>query len=415
MQRILPLLAVVLAMAGCESTDPKELEMKPAGLIEFEPTTELKQVWNKNAGSGQDERYTRFIPGLDGKGNIYTVGVEGDVYALEAASGKRIWRYSTVEHPEDAGFWSRTEQVPISGGIGVSPSAVFFGTFDGRLHVLDSATGALKWQAEVSSEIAAPPAGNNDVVVANTIDGRVFAFDAETGKQRWSYDHAVPVLTLRGTASPLITSSQVILAFDNGQILSLSLADGSSQWQIRTSRPKGRTELDRIVDIDGTPVLSGGYLYAASFQGSVVAVSRGAGRVMWTKDISTAHAVAVDNGKVFISTEESRLVAFNAITGELEWENFELKRRDTGAPTVFGDFVAVTDAKGYVYLLNQSDGVLAYRFLPRVVGDGKPKDKYLHFKRGSKRPVIRSPLISSDDLLYAFTDDGRLTAYRVVE
>ncbi|WP_045859045.1 outer membrane protein assembly factor BamB [Teredinibacter purpureus] len=386
MLRFLLLLVTVAGLVACGSKDAKEIDLEAVDLIDFEKTIEMDKLWSRSGGSGQDKPFSRFTPALDGKGNIYTVGYKGDVNAFAVATGKKIWSVDTKQR--------------ISGGAGANNNSVFFGTFDGTVHVLDSETGQQRWEASVSSEIASAPASNGEIVVANTIDGRVFAFAAETGELLWSYDHTLPVLTLRGTASPVLTSSQVIVAFDNGQILSLSASDGSTQWQFRVSRPKGRTELDRIVDIDGTPVVDGGYLYAGSYQGNVAGVSRGPGRVMWTKEASTNHSVAVYGGKVFVSTEESRIMALNGITGELEWENFELKRRNTSAPVVFDDYVAVVDGFGYVHVLSQADGAFADRF--KLAGGGS-----------RSRTDVRAPLHSDGTYLFTYANSGKLSAYTV--
>lgn len=382
MLRLLLLLVVALSLVACDSNDPKALEMKPAELVKFEATAKLKKVWSKSAGSGQDKPFSRLVIAFDGRGSVYTAGVHGDVHAFEAATGKRLWKVDI--------------DATISGGVGVGDGLVLVGTDDGVLQAMDAETGEFKWQAQLSSEIVSAPAADNSLVVANTIDGRVFAFDAASGEPRWSYDHTMPVLTLRGTSSPVITSSQVVVAFDNGQVLSLSASDGSVQWELRASRPQGRTELERIVDIDGTPVLDGGYLYLASYQGNVVAVSRGAGRTQWSAEASSPNAVAVSNGKVFVSTEASRVMAFNSVNGELLWENYELKRRGTGTPAAIGDYVAVTDKDGYLHLLNQSDGSFAYRFKP--AGNS-----------------FRAPLVGYNNLLYTFADNGKLAAYALAE
>ncbi|SMF58147.1 Beta-barrel assembly machine subunit BamB [Alteromonadaceae bacterium Bs31] len=392
---------MLLGLSACDSPDPKEQELEAAKLTEFERTVELKRKWTRNAGSGQDERFSRYTPAIDEDGYIYTIGVNGDVHAFSAEKGKRRWSVYTKQ--------------PISGGVSVNSGNLVFGTYDGFVFLLDSETGEQRWQAEVSSEVASAPAVNGDLVVANTIDGRVFAFEASSGELRWSFDHTTPVLTLRGNASPILTSSQVLVAFDNGQVLSLSASDGSMQWQLRVSRPKGRTELDRIVDIDGTPVLDAGYLYAASFQGNIVAITRGSGRMAWSKEGSTANNLVVHNGRVFVSAEDSRIFALNSTSGELEWETMELKRRGTGTPAVIGDYLAVADTQGYVHVLSQEDGTMAYRFKPRTADAKAKNDKYKHFARKKKPKGIRSPLFSYEDSLYIFADSGKLTAFTLAE
>ena len=267
--RLLCLTACVL-LAACSSNDEKKA-LKPAELVDFEATIALKKVWGAKAGSGQDVRYTRFVPAVDDT-SVYAADVDGGIFAFDKNTGKRKWRVST--------------DYLTSGAINVFDGVLTLGTYDAHVVALSAQTGETLWSTEVSSEILAPPANNGQVVVAQTIDSRVFALDSKTGELRWSYDHTTPVLTLRGTSTPVIASSQVLVAFDNGQIISLSSSDGTQAWEARVSQPKGRTELERIVDIDGTPLVDGGMLYAATYHGTLAAFSRVQGRMIWQQDVS---------------------------------------------------------------------------------------------------------------------------------
>lgn len=399
MLRLLFVFFIAVVFTACGTNDPKKLALKAEPLVSFQPSIKLDDKWSEVVSSGQDERYARLKPAvLDG--NLYVAGIKGDVSAFNAETGKRLWKTKTG--------------IEVAGGVGVSNGAVLFGSYDGYVHALDRSSGAKLWSVAVSSEVVSAPVGSDSLVVAVTIDGSVFALDAKTGEKLWSYDHPVPVLSIRGTASPVLTPSQVIVAFDSGQIVSLSASDGSPQWDFRVSRPQGRTELDRIVDIDGTPVLSGGYIYAASFQGNVVAASRGNGRVMWTKEASTANAVVVENGKVFVATEESRLIALNATSGALEWENFQLKRRNISAPVVVDGYLFVVDAKGYMHGFSAEDGTMAFRSRVRTSRfTGVVTNKFERMRAARGVQSVQSPLTSDSNTLYVLADSGRLTAYTV--
>lgn len=380
MRRVIALLCVVLLFTACASKEESEA-VKPMELVKFEKTVKLKKIWTSDAGKGQDRRYSLFVPAIV-DGVVYAADVKGRVFAFNAENGKRLWKSKLKRS--------------VSGAISAHDGKVFLATYRGGVVALDAADGNLLWEAEASSEILAPPISNGNVVSINTIDGRVFTFDANTGEQLWTHDHPVPVLTLRGNAAPVVTENQVIVGFDNGQIVSLNAADGSLGWEVRVAQPRGSTDLERMVDIDGTPVLDGAFLYAGAYQGAVAAIARGTGRVMWNQDISAYQSLAVDNGNVYVVTEDDSVIAYNSATGSVEWRNDQLLRRNLGAPATIGDYLATIDEKGYMHILSQTDGSFAARIKP-------PGDDF------------RSPLVSVNDTLYVLADNGKLSAYRIAE
>lgn len=240
------------------------------------------------------------------------------------------------------------------------------------------------------------PVSDSKVVVAQSIDGRVYGFSAEDGSQLWRYDHVVPSLTLRGAANPVISRNKVIVAFANGQLVTLNVADGALLWNARVSQPKGRTELEKMVDIDGTPVVDGSLIYAATYHGAIAVLSQGKGKVLWKQDLSTYNNVIVGTDRVFGVTEESHVVAFNSANGSIEWTNDQLHKRNIGSPILIGAYLAVIDDDGYLHLLSQKDGSFAYRFKPK--GNG-----------------FRSPMIPYENGFIVLSNNGKLTAYHLAE
>lgn len=380
MLRTLPLFLVLLGLlSACSSNKDKDDEERVAKLVSYKKSIDVDKVWSTGAGSDDGRKYIKIIPALV-DGVIYTADTEGRVFAINAETGKKVWKVKT--------------KFKFAGATGAGNGLVLVGTSDGEVVTLDAATGEVKWSAKVSSEVVAPPATNGKIVVAQTIDAKVFAFEASTGEQRWSYDHTSPVLTLRGTASPIVTTTQVICAFDNGQVVSFSALDGSRGWEARAAQPKGKTDLERIVDIDGSPVMDGGLLYISSYQGNVVALNRGQGRELWKKSASGFYPPAVTYGRVFISTDKSRVVAYNSANGDVIWTNEQLLNREINAPAVFGDYIAVIDGDGHMHLLSKNDGQYVHRFKPK--GDG-----------------FSAPMISENGKLYILSDDGKLSAYQI--
>ncbi len=366
------------ALTGCAWFQDEDV-LKPAELVDFEPTVKLDKIWSTGVGSGQDDRYTRFVPAFD-EDRVFIADYKGRVFALNRLTGDKLWTTDT--------------ESPISGAVGAGGDLVLIGTYDAEVIALSQEDGRELWRAQASSELLAAPQTNGDTVVVQTIDGRVFAYNAETGERRWSYDHALPTLTLRSTSRPLITNNQLFIGFDNGQLLNFDPDTGVSHWDVRVGQPQGSSDLDRIVDIDSSPLLVDALVYSASYQGSIVAVSRGTGRLVWKQDASTYHDLAYGNEKVYAVMDDSRVVAYRGTSGAILWENDQLIRRGVNGPAAIEGYVAAVDDEGYLHVLNQEDGSFAQRLKPPGSG-------------------FRSPLTSIDNTLYVLSDNGKLTAYRV--
>ena len=375
-------IVVLVALSACSSNDEKSQRLKAVSLVDFEPTVSVERLWTQSVGSGFDKRYSKFVPGISDD-RIFVSDVEGRIFSVNKQSGELIWK-------------TKLEKKALSAGVGVHNNQIYVGTYDGELIALDASNGNVLWQADSSSEILAVPAANSDVVVIQTIDGRLFGYDVATGEQRWRYDHPVPALTLRGLADPVITRTQLVAAFGTGQIVVLNPSDGAQIWSGRVSSPKGVNELEKVVDVDGTPIVSGGYIFAATHQGAMAAFSKAKGNVIWKRDISTVHTLAATGSTVFAVDEDSHLIAHNAATGNPEWSNELMHRRGLGAPLAFDDYVLAIDDDGYVHVLSQDEGRFADRFKPPGKGF-------------SARPQ------ATGNQFIVLSDNGKLSAYGLAE
>lgn len=373
------LMVLPLVVAGGCAWFQDDDVLKPAELVDFEPTVELERQWTTDIGEGPGKRYTRFVPAFS-EDRIFAAGHEGRVTALDRETGDRVWR--------------KDLDVGISGAIGAGAGMVLVGTYEGQVIALSQEDGEELWRAQASSEILAPPQTNGNVVVVRTSDGRVFAYSAESGQGMWSYDHSIPALTLRTTARPLLTANQLFVGFDNGQLLCFNPENGVIQWDLRVGQPEGDNDLDRLVDVDSSPLLAEPIVYSAAYQGSVVAASRGTGRLVWKEEASTYNDMAFGNEQLYVVTDDSRVIAFGATSGAVAWENEQMLRRGLSAPATLGNYVATIDNDDYMHVLSQTDGSFAQRLKPP--GNG-----------------FRSPLVSVDDVLYVFSDNGKLSAYRI--
>lgn len=371
------LLALAVLAVGCSSNSKKELP--PADLPKFEKEVELRTEWSRSIGEGQGETFNMLVPAVDGEA-IYAADVEGLVVAIERTTGKVIWR--------------KKLDIPVSGAVGAAYGQVLLGTLKGEVIALDSASGEEQWRSRVTSEVLAAPASNGDVVVVQTQDDRLIAFDADTGNQRWIFENTPAVLTLRGTGSPLVTNRLVVAGLSSGKVVAVDAQRGVPVWEQRVAIAQGRSELERVVDIDGGLLLSGGTVYAVSYQGRVAALDLESGRVMWQREASSSVGVAQGFGNVYVSLASGTVEGIDERSASALWSNDALARRQLSAPETFSSYVAVGDLEGYLHLLSQVDG----RFVGR--------------QRIDSSGLRARPLVVGD-WLYAYGNGGKLVALTI--
>ncbi len=371
------LLALAVMVVGCSSNSKKELP--PAELVDFTAEVELQSEWNRSIGDGQGDTYSLLAPAVDGD-HIYAAGANGVVMAMDRFSGDVLWKQD-IERS-------------ISGAIGVGSGLVVVGTLKGEVIALDQSTGEQKWLALVPSEVLSAPAVNSEMVVVQTQDDRVIGFDAATGQQRWLYDNQPAVLTLRGTSAPVLTSRLAIAGFSSGKVVAIDLARGIPVWEQRVAIPQGRSELARIVDIDGNLLASNDTLYVVSYQGRVAGLDINSGRVLWQREASSYAGLAQGLGSVYVSLASGTLEAVDERSASALWSNDALARRQLSAPEVFSSYVAFADFEGYVHLVSQVDGHFVGR--KRIDSDG----------------VRARPLVVGD-WMYVFGNSGELVALTI--
>ena len=370
-------LAVALLAVGCSSNSKKELP--PAELTKFTEEVVLKKQWSRSIGDGQGESFNMLVPAIEND-RIYAADVTGVVMALDRMNGDVIWK--------------KDLDLPVSGAVGVGYGLVMLGTLKGEVIAMDASTGEEKWRARVTSEVLAPPATNGDVVVVQTQDDRVIALDASTGDRRWIYENTPAVLTLRGTGAPIVTNRLAVAGLSTGKVVALDTQNGVPVWEQRVAVPQGRSELDRVVDIDGGLLLSGGVLYVASYQGRVAGLELESGRVLWQRDASSYAGVAQGFGNVYVSLASGTVEGIDERSSSALWSNDSLARRQLSAPEVFSSYVAVGDLEGYLHLLSQVDGRFVGR--ERIDSDG-----------------LRARPLVVGDMIYVFGNSGKLEALTI--
>jgi outer membrane protein assembly factor BamB len=366
-------------LAGCSWFGDKDNAEPPAKLAEFSEQIKLKRVWSRDTGAGTDEQFVKLVPFVAGE-RVFVADRSGIVRAYSLEKGKQLWQSKT--------------RVAISAGPGVGDDLVVVGSSDADLIALDAETGQQRWRTSVSSEVLSVPQIYRGIVVVQTVDGNLAGLDAASGERLWIQGRTVPVLTLRGTSTALVEGGAVIAGFANGKMTALDIRSGAPVWEAVVAVPSGRSELQRMVDVDANPVVRDGVLYVASFQGQMAAVGLQNGRVLWNRDMSAYAGIAVDSGQVYVSDENSEVWALDRDSGASLWKQGALRRRALTGPTVAGGYVAVGDFAGYVHLLSRLDGSIAGR--EKVDGKG----------------ILASPVALGDRLL-VLGAGGKLVLYRL--
>jgi outer membrane protein assembly factor BamB len=382
MQRLLILIFITIATVStvsCQSEKSKNKKEKfdPVKLEEITQQGQFKTLWTRKLDSDDKSYGYKLIPYIDSK-DVYVASQTGEVIKLNAETG--------VES------WSIDLELELSAGPGVGSSILMVGTPEGKVIALDKDNGNQLWTVNMSSEILTPPVINNQLAIVRAQDGRVYALDTTTGERKWLFDTNIPNLTLRGNSQPVVKAGRVFIGFDNGKVASIKQESGEVIWLQNVVETKGKTELARIVDIDGDMALISTDLYLSSAVGKTIAVATESGRVMWAKDTGSASGVTASRSNLFIIDNDSNVHALNRSNGSEEWKTTTFKNRQLTMPLFYLGDILVGDLEGYIHVLDGVTGATIAR------------------KRMGKTPFFSHPVVSGSTLI-AYNKNGILTAF----
>jgi outer membrane protein assembly factor BamB len=250
--------------------------------------------------------------------------------------------------------------------VGAGEELVVVGTNEGEVIALEAASGAVRWRARLSSEVLAAPAVAGDAVVVRCSDSRLFALDARDGKRRWVYQRAMPTLTVRSAAGAVVRNGTVYAGFAGGRLVAVALNNGGVRWEAAVALPRGATELERVADVVGLPWISEREACAVAYQGRVACFEAVNGQPLWSRQMSSAAGLGVDARYVFVSDDKGAVHALDRGNGTSFWKQDRLSLRQLTAPLPVGHEVAVGDVEGYVHFLSRENG----DFIGRAATDG---------------------------------------------
>jgi len=391
---VLAVVVLAAALGGCnwiKNLGKKDNVEPPTPLTEFTPTVQVERVWSEGVGGGAGDSGARLAPGA-ADGRIYAAGIDGTVEAIDAATGRTLWQKRIGQR--GGWLWKRGDNsLRWSGGPTVEGDLLVVGGLDGQLYALSAQDGAERWHVQLSSEIITRPAIASGVVVVRTDDGRLSGLDANDGSAKWTFEQRVPALSLRGNSAPVVVNGIVYDGFDNGKVVAIRLDDGNEQWAQTLAAGEGRTEIERLSDVDGDIVSDGAALYAAGYRGQIAALALDSGRPLWQRDLSSYAGAAVSGNAVVVVDAEGDVWAFDRQTGVSLWKQDQLKYRWLSAPAIQDKYVVVGDSEGFVHWLTLEDGKFAAR------------------ERLGKKPIESAPVVV-DGTAYVEDVNGRIGAYR---
>lgn len=377
--RTLAPLTMAFAVASCSWFDKDDDELKPTRLVDIEAKVEVDKLWSVNLGKGAEYLRVGLQPASNGA-RIFAASRDGNVFAIDPDTGNTVWRSELDTH--------------LSAGPGVGEGIVVVAAADGFLVALDADSGDELWRADIAGESLSRPLIDSGLVVVLTIDNRLRALSAFDGSDRWIVEKSTPSLTMRGSAAPILVGTTVIAGFDNGRLVAVNIADGAEAWDTLISAAAGKSDLERLADVDGQIGVVGQDIYASGYHGAVAAIAVESGQMLWAREVSSYEGVAADWNNLYTVDDEGVVIAMTRRNGDETWRQTSLVRREPTVPVPYQATVVVGDFEGYLHFFSNFDGDPVARV------------------RAGKAAVSVAPVAVGGRLLVQ-GDDGKLTAYAI--
>ncbi len=344
--RILFAIVLLALLAACggdkDNTDP------PAELTAIQYNVPLQLNWALETLAESNRASYRLRPLLIGN-RVYSIDTGGTIIGIDADKGRKLWKFDT-------------DLAPITGLAG-NGKILIATSRDGDIIAYRETDDELElvWKTRVVSEIRATPVIDKDQVFVRSVDGKLRSLAIADGSEQWVVSRRVPALSLTGNSRPLVHGELVLAGFDDGKLIAYDRASGKIRWESTISVPGGRTEIERLVDVDGNFVIRDGVIYVASFQGRLAAIQAVSGDLLWSREFSTYQPIAIDDDALYLSSDNSHIWAIDRRTGTAFWKQDVLHARKITAPAIFGDNLVVADLDGYLHWFSKGEGTLLGR------------------------------------------------------
>lgn len=360
---------LVIFLTACSFS--KEPKNPPSALVEFKPAITIKPYWSATVGVAGD---FVFAP-VFADSSIFAAAANGTIVRLDNTNGREIWKVKA--------------ETPLTAGVGAGDTTLAVVGDKGMLYAYDL-DGKLRWKAQLSSEVLTTPVVGGGVVVVRSMNNQIAAYDSLTGKRRWVVERTLPPLILRSAVGMTIADNTVFAGLPGGKLIAITLS-GSVRWEATVGEPRGTTELERVADVAGVPVVVGSDVCAAAYQSLVACFDIKTGVMRWGKKLAAGMGIDADTRFVFAVDDKGTVHAFSRSAGSNEWKNDKLAYRRLSSPISYGQAVAVADLQGYVHFLSRENG----SFLARIATDGSA--------------VVAPPILAGTHVIFQ-TQAGKIVA-----
>lgn len=348
---LLPGLLSVTLLSGCSLFNSEEdvVKMSPLPVVEnqFTPTTS----WSTSVGNGIGKYYSTLHPAF-ADGVVYAADRHGVVKALSIDDGREIWSVNLAE--KDG--WFSTRAALLSGGVTVSGGKVYIGTEQAQVYALNASDGSVAWKTGVVGEALSRPVVSDGLVLIHTSNGQLQALNEADGAVKWTVNLDMPSLSLRGESAPTTAFGAAIVGGDNGRVSAVLMQQGQLIWQQRISQANGPTEIDRLSDVDTTPVVVNGVVYALAYNGNMTALDLRSGQIMWKRDLGSISDFVIDGNRIYIIDQNDRVLALSTDGGVTLWTQSDLLHRNLTSPALYNGYIVTGDSEGYLHWINVEDG-----------------------------------------------------------
>lgn len=337
------------AVVGCDR-GIKPVVNDPVKLVQIaQPVNVLQPVFSVNVGNKASNKDPLSLQVGYDNGQIVTASRGGDLAGYNNA-GQRLWSINVGDQ--------------VTGGVALnafSQTAVV-STRGGKVMAFDSTTGAKRWEQQLSGSVLTPALITNNRVIVSANDGFLQGLSLQTGQSVWQFATQVPAISVRGAAAPtLLDDKTALLATADGRLHAVTTDSGLPQWSRRVGVGSGSSEVERMSDVDGMPIVDNNQLFAISYSGQLIGIDLTSRQVMFLNEIASLKSLAVNNQQVIATSLDGKVVAYNRSTGETLWESEALAYRQLTNPVMIGNYIAVGDLKGIVHLFDPATGNIVSR------------------------------------------------------
>ena len=338
------------AVVGC-NRGIKPVINDPVKLVQLaQPISVLQPVFDTNVGSKNTNKKDPLSlqVGYDND-QIVVASRAGNVIGFDN-SGKRLWEINTGKQ--------------VTGGVTLdafSQTAIVT-TRDGQVLAFDSTTGAKRWEQQLSGSVLTPALITNNRVILSANDGFLHGLSLQTGQSVWQFATQVPAISVRGTAVPtLLDDKTALLATADGRLHAITADNGLPQWSRRVGVGMGSSEIERMSDVDGMPIVDNNQLFAISYSGQLIGIDLASRQVMFVNELASLKSLAVNNQQVIATSLDGKVVAYDRRNGQMLWENESLAYRKLTNPVMIDNYIAVGDLDGVVHLFEPATGTIVSR------------------------------------------------------